>query len=130
MPGTYGSILGVLLFISLISLSFQLKVIILGIMFFFGTLATEEIEKESAVEDNPIIVIDEIAGMWVTLMIAPAGIWWIAASLLLFRVMDVSKPFPIRKLESVKRGYGVMLDDILAGVYAGVILVAVERFIL
>ena len=130
MSGTYGSILGVLLFVLLTAISFQIKIIILVFMFFFGVIAAAKIERESGTEDNQIIVIDEIAGVWVTLLIAPEGIWWIAAALTVFRIMDISKPFPIKNLESVKSGYGVMLDDILAGVYAGVILLMVERFIL
>lgn len=130
MSGTYGSILGVLLFVLLTSVSFQIKFIILVFMFFFGAIASAKIERESGTEDNQIIVIDEIAGVWVALLIAPEGIWWIAAALTVFRIMDISKPFPIKNLESVKSGYGVMLDDILAGVYAGVILLMVERFIL
>lgn len=130
MSGTYGSILGVLLFVLLTAISFQIKIIILVFMFFFGVIAAAKIEMESGTEDNQIIVIDEIAGVWVTLLIAPEGIWWIAASLTMFRIIDISKPFPIKNLESVKSGYGVMLDDILAGVYAGVILLMVERFIL
>ncbi|MCH8927656.1 MAG: phosphatidylglycerophosphatase A [Candidatus Marinimicrobia bacterium] len=130
MSGTYGSILGVLLFVLLTSVSFQIKIIILVFMFIFGAIAAAKIERQSGTEDNQIIVIDEIAGVWVTLLIAPEGIWWIAAALTVFRIMDISKPFPIKNLESVKSGYGVMLDDILAGVYAGVILLLVERFIL
>ena len=130
MSGTYGSILGVLLFVLLTAISFQIKIIILVFMFFLGVIAAAKIERESGTEDNQIIVIDEIAGVWVTLLIAPEGIWWIAAALTVFRIMDISKPFPIKNLESVKSGYGVMLDDILAGVYAGVILLIVKRFIL
>jgi len=98
-------------------------------MFFLGVIAAAKVEAESGVEDNQIIVIDEIAGVWVTLILAPAGLWWIAASLILFRVMDVNKPFPIKKLESLKKGFGVMLDDILAGVYAGLLLSATDWFL-
>ena len=129
MPGTYGSILGVLLFTSLISISIQSKVIILALIFFFGAIAAAKIEADTGVEDNQIIVIDEFAGVWVTLILAPIGLWWIAASLILFRIMDITKPFPIRKLESLKKGFGVMSDDIIAGVYAGLLLTAVERIL-
>lgn len=96
-------------------------------MFFLGAMAAAKIENYSGKKDNQIIVIDEIVGMWVTLLFAPEGVEWILASLILFRIMDISKPYPIRKLESLKNGYGVMLDDILAGVYAGIILLIANR---
>ena len=129
MPGTFGSILGVIIFISLTTISIQVKTIILLLMFFFGVVAAVKIEIDSGTKDNQIIVIDEIVGMWVTLLIAPEGVEWMVASLILFRIMDITKPYPIRKLESLKNGYGVMLDDILAGVFAGVILLIAKRFI-
>lgn len=129
IPGTYGSILGVILFMLLTSVSFQVKALVLLLMFFFGAMAAVKIETNSGTKDNQIIVIDEIVGVWVTLLIAPEGVEWILASLILFRIIDISKPYPIRKLESLKNGYGVMLDDILAGVFAGIILLIVNRFI-
>ena len=98
-------------------------------MFFLGAMAAAKIETDSGTNDNQIIVIDEIVGMWVTLLFAPDGIEWVIASLVLFRIIDITKPYPIRKLESLKNGYGIMLDDILAGVFAGIILLIVKRFI-
>lgn len=129
IPGTYGSILGVIMFMLLTSVSFQVKFIVLLLMFFFGAMAAANIEINSGTKDNQIIVIDEIVGVWVTLLFVPAGVEWILASLILFRIMDIAKPYPIRKLESLKNGYGVMLDDILAGVFAGIILLIANRFI-
>lgn len=129
MPGTYGSMLGVILFLLLTSISFQIKGIILLLVFFLGAMAAAKIETDSGTKDNQIIVIDEIVGVWVTLLLAPDGIEWVVASLVLFRIIDITKPYPIRKLESLKNGYGIMLDDILAGVFAGIILLIVKRFI-
>jgi len=129
MPGTYGSMLGVILFILFTSISIQIKGIILLFMFFLGAMAAAKIETDSGTKDNQIIVIDEIVGVWVTLLLAPDGIEWVVASLVLFRIIDITKPYPIKKLESLKNGYGVMLDDILAGVFAGIILLIVKRFI-
>lgn len=127
IPGTIGSILGVILFMLLTSVSFQVKVVVLLFMFFLGAMAAAKIENYSGKKDNQIIVIDEIVGVWVTLLFAPEGVEWVLASLILFRIMDITKPYPIRKLESLNKGYGVMLDDILAGVFAGIILVIVNR---
>ena len=129
MPGTYGSILGVILFMLLTAVSFQVKAFFLFFMFFFGAMAAAKIEIKSGTKDNQIIVIDEIVGVWVTLLIAPEGVEWILASLILFRIIDIAKPYPIRKLESLKKGYGVMLDDLLAGVFAGIMLLIAKRLI-
>lgn len=129
IPGTFGSILGVILFILLTSVSFQVKVVVLLFMFFLGAMAAAKIENYSGKKDNQIIVIDELVGMWVTLLFAPEGVEWVLASLILFRIMDIAKPYPIRKLESLKNGYGVMSDDILAGVFAGIILLIANRLI-
>lgn len=130
MPGTFGSILGVILFILFSEISLEVKVIILVLMFFFGAMAAYKVERDSGKEDNQYIVIDEIVGVWIALLIAPEGIIWIMASLILFRIIDISKPYPIRKLETIKRGYGVMADDLLAGIYAGGILLIVKSVIL
>lgn len=113
----------------LTSVSFQVKAFVLFLTFFFGAMAAAKIEIISGTKDNQIIVIDEIVGVWVTLLIAPEGVEWILASLILFRIIDIAKPYPIRKLESLKKGYGVMLDDLLAGVFAGIILLIANRLI-
>ncbi|NNE09333.1 MAG: phosphatidylglycerophosphatase A [Gemmatimonadetes bacterium] len=78
-------------------------------------------------KDPGIVVIDEVAGMIVTVLALPhAGpaISWQALifGFFIFRAMDILKPWPVRKLESLPRGWGVMMDDVLAGVYANVLL--------
>ena len=67
-------------------------------------------------------VLDEIVGMWIAILFVPATWpWWLTA-FLLFRLFDIFKPFGIRRLESVPNGWGVMLDDVLAGIYSNIIL--------
>lgn len=122
MPGTFGSILGTLAFLLMPTDSFLIKMIILVIILIAGAFSSFKIENVTGNEDNQIIVIDEIAGVWLTLSIIPSGTWFPLAGLLLFRLFDIWKPYPIRKLERVKYGYGVMLDDILAGFYAGAVI--------
>ncbi|KAF0151431.1 MAG: phosphatidylglycerophosphatase A [Ignavibacteria bacterium] len=61
---------------------------------------------------------DEVIGMWITLLFIPKKIWWIIIAFFIWRAYDILKPFPVRKLELVKNGWGVLLDDILAGIYS------------
>jgi len=129
MPGTLGSILGMLAFLLVQIDSFLIKMIILVVILIAGAYSSFKIEKETGREDNQIIVIDEIAGVWLTLSIIPEGVWFTLAGLLLFRLFDIWKPYPIRKLEKVKYGYGVMLDDILAGLYAGAMVLIFDEMV-
>jgi phosphatidylglycerophosphatase A len=82
--------------------------------------------------DPSIVVIDEIIGMWVSLFLLPKTFLAIISAFIVFRALDIVKPFPARRLEKLPNGWGIMLDDIVAGVYANVlthlILVLVDSF--
>jgi len=129
MPGTFGSILGTLAFLLLPTESFLIRMVILIILLIAGAFSSFKIEIATDITDNQIIVIDEIAGVWLTLSVIPGGIWFSLAGLLLFRLFDIWKPFPIKKLEKVKYGYGVMLDDLFAGLYAGLLILIISNLI-
>jgi phosphatidylglycerophosphatase A len=74
-------------------------------------------------EDPQRVVVDEVVGQWITLAAAPRPQWgWWAAAFLLFRVFDILKPFPVRAAERLPGGWGVVADDLAAGVYGAVIL--------
>ncbi len=73
-------------------------------------------------KDNSRVVIDEVAGMFVTLLLIPISIENIMMGLILFRVFDILKPLYINRLEQLPGGWGVMADDVLAGIYANIIL--------
>ncbi|MCC6186766.1 MAG: phosphatidylglycerophosphatase A [Chitinophagaceae bacterium] len=73
-------------------------------------------------KDSSKVVIDEVAGMFVSLLFVPIGFWHVLIGLVLFRFFDIAKPLGIRKMEAFKGGWGVMLDDVLAGIYANIIL--------
>lgn len=72
--------------------------------------------------DPPMVVWDEVVGMGLTLFEAPRTVWSMLAAFVLFRLFDITKPPPIRQLERLPGGYGIMLDDVLAGVYASACL--------
>ena len=74
------------------------------------------------------MVIDEVAGMWVSVLFLPQNLWLLIAGFILFRFFDIVKPLYIRRMEAFKGGWGVMLDDVLAGVYANIILQVIVFF--
>jgi phosphatidylglycerophosphatase A len=78
-------------------------------------------ERRLGVLDPSTVVVDEVAGMLVALVGHPRTLGWGMALFLLFRVMDVWKPFPIRRLQDLPGGWGIVLDDVLAAVYASLL---------
>jgi phosphatidylglycerophosphatase A len=87
-----------------------------------GALAATSYSRELGRKDPRRIVVDEAAGQWLTLVLTPADWVPLAAGLVLFRFFDVLKPFPIHKLEKLPAGWGIMVDDLAAGVYAWIVL--------
>lgn len=90
-----------------------------------GTWAATRVEKLARRKDPGIVVVDEVAGQLVALLFLPfyaTSLWLVIAGFILFRLFDIWKPYPIRKLESLGGGLGIMADDLLAGLYAAVLL--------
>lgn len=80
-------------------------------------------------DDPQIIVIDEVLGQWITLAAAPAFSWpWVLAAFVLFRLFDILKPWPVRRLEALHGGAGIVADDLAAGLYGWVVLLGVGWF--
>jgi len=73
-------------------------------------------------KDSSRVVIDEVAGMCVSLLFIPVTIGYVAAAFVLFRFFDIVKPLYIRRTEKLPKGWGVMLDDVVAGIYANILL--------
>jgi len=86
-----------------------------------GTLASYKLKDEWG-KDPSITVIDEVVGYWISLIFVPFHLYTFIAAFILFRIFDISKPLFIRKLEELPYGFGVMADDLLAGVYANICL--------
>lgn len=139
-PGTAGTIVGVLVYVLALSpLSLPVYAAIVAAAFLLGVAVSQRVTRQLGVEDHQGIVWDEMVGFWVTMAFVQGfpsldfaarlgewswREWWlIAAGFVLFRVFDTLKPWPIRTLERrVHGGLGVMLDDVLAGVFAGAVL--------
>jgi phosphatidylglycerophosphatase A len=124
-PGTYGSIAAVLLWFGAAHLLHPAPVALAigtAIAAVFATLigipAATIVARESGREDPGHVVIDEVAGQLIALIAIPADWQHAALSLLLFRIFDILKPPPIRQLERLPGGTGIMLDDVAAGILA------------
>lgn len=91
-----------------------------------GTWSASEVERGWG-KDNQKVVIDEVAGMCISLLFLPPSVPYVAAGLVLFRFFDIAKPLYIRRAEHLPGGWGVMLDDVLAGVYANLLLQIIYR---
>jgi len=127
--GTFGTLVAVPLCF-LLSLLGPFQGMLFIVLFVgFAVWIAGEAEKVFEQKDSRLIVIDEMAGFLVTLFLIPWGTKTLVAGFLLFRLMDIAKPFPIRKLETtLPGGWGVVGDDVLAGVYANVVLSVLMRF--
>lgn len=79
-------------------------------------------------KDSSKVVIDEVAGMMITLIFLPVTLKYVLTGLVLFRFFDIAKPFFIKKMEALPKGWGVMADDALAGIYAHVLLMLIVEF--
>lgn len=122
-PGTFGTLAAIPFYWFMRDLSLPVYLFLIAATFLVGVYLCEVAAREQQVHDHPGIVWDEMVGYWLTMTLAPAGWVWIVAGFLLFRFFDILKPWPIGWLDRrVRGGLGIMLDDILAAVYAGLLL--------
>ncbi len=123
--GTFGTLVGIPLFLALAGLPMPLYLAVVAALFGVGVWLCGRASADLGVHDHGGIVWDEIVGLLVTLAGAPSGIATIAVGFALFRLFDILKPWPIGWLDRrVGGGFGIMVDDLLAGLYAAVVLQA------
>ncbi len=127
-PGTWGSVAAVLLWgVAAWGLHLTtnglLAALALGIALalVLGIPAATFVERESGRHDPGFVVIDEVAGQWIALLGSPADWRHGLIALVLFRLFDIAKPFPVRRLERLPGGWGIVFDDVAAGLYALVV---------
>jgi phosphatidylglycerophosphatase A len=124
-PGTAGSLLGVALFVPLAAPGLPAVALALAVLFPAGVWAAGVCGERYGAHDHRRIVVDEIAGQLVALASFPAQPGWLLAGFLLFRLFDIWKPFPARRIDRQWRTpFGVMADDLVAGIYANLALQA------
>ncbi len=124
-PGTWGSVAAVLLWAAYTWLAhparptlFIALLIGIALSILLGVPAATIAARESARHDPGFVVIDEVAGQWIALLGSPADWRHALVALVLFRLFDITKPFPARQLESLPEGWGIVFDDVAAGLYA------------
>lgn len=122
-PGTVGSGLALIIFWLITPLRGIPLLLLICVMFFIGVWAAHRVEKTDG-HDASIINVDEMVGMWLVMLFLPesmAWFWWIGA-FIVFRAFDVLKPFPVGWSQNIPGGWGVMVDDVLAGLYTALFL--------
>ena len=129
-PGTWGSIFAILVWWVLLK---DLDLLIFGIViilfFFIGIIVSNIIIDQNGDNDPSHIIIDELVGQWLALWILPDGYFYIIIAFILFRFFDIIKPWPIRFMEQLPKGLGVMCDDLTAGLIT-LILIQIINFYL
>lgn len=122
-PGTFGSLLALPIFYFVHTWPPVAYLALVLVLFVIGVGLCAHAARRFGVADHPAIVWDEIVGMLITLTLAPPDWRWCLVGFALFRLFDIWKPFPIRWLDRhVHGGFGIMLDDAVAGLYAGALL--------
>jgi phosphatidylglycerophosphatase A len=121
-PGTAGTFTGVFLYLFLKDFAVGWYIGACIVTAGIAVWSAHEAEKVLGSKDHPSIVIDEIAGFLVAMAMAPPSWGFIALGFILFRVFDIVKPFPLKKIQNLHGGLGVVADDIGAGIYANVSL--------
>ena len=122
-PGTFGSLPGILLFWLTLDFGLYVQLGVAIALTLFGTWLCGESARRIGVHDHGGIVWDEIVGMYITLLAAPVTLTGWALAFVAFRLFDIVKPWPIRDLDhSIQGGLGIMLDDLVAALYAALLL--------
>ena len=128
-PGTWGTVVGLVFVPPLQMLGLLPGLVIILLASVFGIWLCGKVADDLGMHDHGGIVWDEIVGIWITLILLPAHWGWWLAGFVAFRFFDILKPWPISVLDRrLGGGLGIMLDDILAGVFAALVLLAVQWF--
>jgi phosphatidylglycerophosphatase A len=131
--GTAGSAAALIPWLALRELDWSLYLGAVALAFAIGVWASGVVIAKLRVEDPGVVVWDEFVGQWITLLplvVAPRSWPWIVVAFVLFRIFDVVKPWPASWADrSVKGGLGAMLDDVIAGIYAALVLALALRFV-
>ncbi len=129
-PGTWGSAFAILLWwVLLKDLNAYVFGVIIIIFLLIGIVVSNIIIDQSGNHDPSYIIIDELVGQWLALLFLPEGFFNIAIAFILFRFFDIIKPWPIRLIEKLPKGLGVMSDDLTAGLITLVLIQVINIYI-
>jgi len=121
-PGTIGTLVGIPICLVCLPLTWPLRFLVVVVLSALAIFISGRAEMIYQKKDDQRIVIDEIAGFQVAMLpVAVTGLH-LCVAFVLFRIFDIWKPFPIRNLQQLPGGWGVVIDDVAAGIYAGVVM--------
>ncbi len=122
IPGTIGSLPGILIYFLIYRLNPFIYWLILVLLFFIGVYTAGEAEKLFGKKDSKQIVIDEVVCCTLFLLLVPCTKWCIILGFIIYRLFDIIKPFPAYRAQSLPGGWGIMIDDLLAGIYTAIFI--------
>ncbi len=123
IPGTYGTLASIPLYLILSHFSPTAYIVITLLAFVAGVFICDKVSRDLGVHDYSGIVWDEFVGYFLTMFLAPPGEIWMMIGFVLFRIVDIWKPYPISLIDKhVKGGFGIMIDDVIAALFAWVVM--------
>jgi phosphatidylglycerophosphatase A len=129
-PGTVGTLVALVIYLLLPDMSPLIYAGFVLACFLIGIWLCGKTATDLGVHDHGGIVWDEFVGYWITMFMAPAGLLWVIVGFVLFRVLDIFKPWPIKWADKqLQGGMGIMLDDVLAGIMAALCIQALAILI-
>lgn len=122
-PGTFGSLAAFAIYFPLLLVNdWRIYLTAIFVVSALGIWASGRAETDSGSVDPSFVVIDEVAGQLITLFLHPFSWATVISGFFIFRLLDIVKPFPARRAEKLHGGWGIMMDDILAGIYGNLLL--------
>jgi phosphatidylglycerophosphatase A len=129
-PGTAGTLVAVPMIMFIASFGWYAHAVAASVICVAGVFICDRSAQKLGVHDHPAIVWDEFAGFAITMLAVPMTWYWLLMGFALFRLFDIVKPWPIREADHrLGGGLGIMLDDMMAGVFAGLVLYALNRML-
>jgi phosphatidylglycerophosphatase A len=125
-PGSWGSLAAALVWWFAVPEWITLQLFLIVCVVLVAVWSAGTIEKQSGIHDPSIVVIDEVAGMWCSLLAVPQIPWLYVTAFLIFRLLDIAKPGPIRRLQQWPGGWGIVMDDLASGVATLAIMTALR----
>ncbi|MGI9282887.1 MAG: phosphatidylglycerophosphatase A family protein [Endozoicomonas sp.] len=130
-PGTFGTVAAIPFYLMFQYLPLWNYLLVLAVSIVLGIWLCGKTSRDLGVHDHPGIVWDEFVGYWITMLLAPSGWEWVLIGFILFRIFDIWKPWPIGWLDrKVHGGLGIMIDDIIAGIFALISLQLIAHLLL
>ena len=128
--GTFGSLAGLVIGYLLNLLSYNLFFLFIPALFILGVIASNTYQKLTGEKDSSVIVIDEVVGQLIAMMFVMDNIVLVFISFIIFRIFDILKPWPASYADKkMSDGFGVMLDDVFAGIYAAILVCLIGSII-